>query len=404
MILCPATPYVKLAPIPRYNEARSKRRVAVTKPQMLLNRRNSLLLLFLVLAATPAVSQDTFQDVQRIVAVGDIHGDYNQLVSLLQSAGVIDRKNKWAGGKTHLVQTGDILDRGPDSRKAMDLLIDLEPQALKAGGRVHALLGNHEAMNLYGDLRYVSKEEYASYRAANSAELRDGYFNFLMDDLKQKKTPPADEAAFRQTFDQEHPLGWVEHLQAFAPQGKYGKWLRQHNAIVKINDVVFLHGGIGPKYASKTIREINETIRAELNDLARVQNGMASDDEGPLWYRGLAQGPEASLTEHVEQVLKNYDARHMVIGHTVRAAVLPRFGGRVITIDVGLSKVYGGPPALLIIESGKYYALHRGRKLDLPVEGGDVLPYLKAAAALDPPPSPIQRLVEGKGQPDFVEK
>lgn len=94
----------------------------------------------------------------------------------------------------------------------------------------------------------------------------------------------------------------------------------------------------------------------------------------------------------------------MVIGHTVRVAVLPRFGGRVITIDVGLSKVYGGPPALLMVEGGKYYALHRGHKLDLPVGGRDVLPYLRAAAALDPAPSPIQALIEGKGQPDFVEK
>jgi len=362
----------------------------------------AVLLCFLSLATLHA--QDTFQNVQRIVAVGDVHGDYTQFVNLLQSAGVIDRKAKWIGGKTHLVQTGDVLDRGPESRKAMDLLMDLESQALKAGGEVHALLGNHEAMNLYGDLRYVSKEEYASYQNGNSEQLRDAYFNLVLDDLKKKKTPPADLEAFRKTFDAEHPLGWVEHMQAFAPQGKYGKWLRQHNAIIKVNDVAFLHGGISPKYAGKSIREINETIRSELNDFSKLQNGMATDEEGPLWFRGLAQGPENGLSETVDQVLNNYGAHHIVIGHTVRVAVLPRFGGRVITIDVGLSKVYGGPPALLIVEGGKYYALHRGHKLDLPVDGGDILPYLKAAAALDPTPSPIEALIEGKAQPDFVEK
>ncbi|HLK51496.1 MAG TPA: metallophosphoesterase [Bryobacteraceae bacterium] len=371
-----------------------------------MNRRKTLLLgLFAgCVAALPAHSQDTFDKVQRVVAVGDVHGDYHQFVDVLQAAGVIDRKNKWVGGKTHLVQTGDVLDRGPDSRKVMDLLMELEIQAPKAGGAVHALIGNHEAMNIYGDLRYVSKEEYASYTNGNSEALRDAYVQYLLDDLSKKKTPPADPEAFRKQFNSEHPLGWVEHMQAFGPQGKYGKWLRQHNAILKINDAVFLHGGIGPKYAGKTIPEINDTIRAELNDFSKLQAGMAPDDEGPLWFRGLAQGAEAPLTAHVDQVLNNYGVRHIVIGHTPQVAVLPRFGGRVIVIDVGLSKVYGGPPAALIIDGGKYYALHRGKRLELPVEGGDLLPYLKAAAALDPPPSPIQSLIEGKPQPQFVEK
>lgn len=373
-------------------------------PPMYRRRAFLTALLACIFAGPEARPQDTFDNVQRVVAIGDVHGDFNQLVTVLQAAGVIDRKNKWAGGKTHLVQTGDVLDRGPDSRKAMDLLMELELAAAKAGGAVHALLGNHEAMNLYGDLRYVSKEEYASYTNGNSEQLRDAYVNFLLDDLTKKKTPAADPEAFRKQFNSEHPLGWVEHLQAFGPQGKYGKWLRQHNAIIKINDAVFLHGGIGPKYASKTIQEINETIRAELNDFSKLQTGMTADDEGPLWFRGLAQGAEAPLSEHVDQVLKNYGVRHMVIGHTPQVAVLPRFGGRVIVIDVGLSKVYGGPPAALIIEGGKYYALHRGKKLELPVEGGNLLPYLQAAAALDPTPSPIQSLIEGKPQREFVEK
>ena len=359
---------------------------------------------FFTLALPAAYPQDTFPNVARVVAIGDVHGDYNQFLGLLQASGLVDRKAKWIGGKTHLVQTGDVLDRGPDSRKVMDLLIELESQAQKAGGQVHALLGNHETMNLYGDLRYVSSEEYASYKNGGSEQLRDAYFNLVLADLTRKKTPPPDSEAFRKQFDAEHPLGWVEHMQAFAPQGKYGKWLRQHNAIIKIDDAVFLHGGISPKYAGKSIREINETIRAELNDFSKLQNGVTVDDEGPLWFRGLAQGPEDALAGHVAQVLKNYDVRHIVVGHTPRPAVLPRFRGQVITIDVGLSKVYGGPPALLIIEGGKYYALHRGHKLELPVDGGDPLPYLKAAATLDPPPSPLQPLVEGRAQPDFVEK
>jgi len=369
----------------------------------MLRRTKLLCAVFLSLfVALGGQAQDTFQNVARIVAIGDIHGDYDQLVSLLQTAEVIDGKNKWIGGKTHLVQDGDVLDRGPDSRKAMDLLMELEPQALKAGGRVDALLGNHETMNLYGDLRYVPAEEFESYRTTKSLQMRNKLADVMLEDLKRKGTPPADEDAYRKTFDQEHPLGFVERTQAFSPRGPYGRWLRQHNAIIKINDTVFLHGGISPKYADASIHEINETIRAELEDFSKLQNGMTTDDNGPLWYRGLADGPESPLAEHVDRVLAKLGAKHLVIAHTVRPIILPRFGGKVIPIDVGLSKVYGGPPDVLIIEGSKYYSLYRGRKLELPVDGGDVMPYLKAAAALDPPPSPLQPLLESKPAPAGV--
>src|SRR5205814_7174767 len=109
----------------------------------------------------------------RVVAVGDVHGDADQLVAVLRSASLIDDKGAWSGGKAHLVQTGDILDRGPDSRRAMDVLMRLEIEATKAGGAVHALIGNHEAMNVYGDLRYVSEGEIASFRDTNSAKVRE---------------------------------------------------------------------------------------------------------------------------------------------------------------------------------------------------------------------------------------
>ncbi len=261
-------------------------------------------------------------------------------------------------------------------------------------------------MNIYGDLRYVPDEEYELYRTAKSEEVRDKYFKLLVEDLKESGTPPPRGDEFRKKFDAEHPLGWVEHREAFGPEGKYGKWLLQHKVIIKINDVIFLHGGISPKYARKTMKEFNQEVQEELEDLKRLQNGMIMDQDGPLWYRGLALEPENEngLGAHVDRVLKTHEAGRMVIGHTPMVAVLPRFGGKVITIDVGLSKFFGGPPALLIIEGSKFYALHRGQRLALPAEGGSALPYLKAAAALDPPPSPIQRLIEGKVETRSSEK
>src|SRR3981081_2430132 len=133
--------------------------------------------------------------VERIVAVGDVHGDYDQLVAVLRSAGIIDEQGNWNGGKTHLVQNGDVLDRGPDSRKAMDLLMRLEKQASEAGGYVHALIGNHEAMNVYGDLRYTSPGEFAAFRDESSEKVREAAF---------QKEHPAD----REAWEKQHPLGY----------------------------------------------------------------------------------------------------------------------------------------------------------------------------------------------------
>ena len=180
-----------------------------------MNRIGALMLTLLGLVRQAPAQQDTFTGVKRIVAVGDVHGGYDEFVTILRAAGVIDGSDQWTGGATHLVQTGDLLDRGARSRKVMDLLIALEPQAKKAKGRVHALLGNHEAMNIYGDLRYVSAGEYDSYKAPDSGDLRDRAYA-KMADPAQKVNP-----AYRNKWIEEHPLGWVEHRQAFSPSGQY---------------------------------------------------------------------------------------------------------------------------------------------------------------------------------------
>src|ERR1700730_17417130 len=135
--------------------------------------------LILLMAMGPALPQtipdtdaDTFNGVRRIVAIGDVHGDYQRLLELLRTAALVDAKGAWTGGATHLVLTGDMVDRGDHSRQVLDFLMDLEHQARQAGGQLHALIGNHEAMDIYGDLRYVTKEDYSGFQAPNSKELR----------------------------------------------------------------------------------------------------------------------------------------------------------------------------------------------------------------------------------------
>jgi hypothetical protein len=367
-------------------------------------------LIALVLAATPLLAQEEarYQSGGRVVAIGDVHGDYDNFVSVLRDAGLIDAKQNWSGGRAHLVQTGDIPDRGPHTRKILDLLMKLEKQAASAKGQVHALIGNHEAMNMYGDLRYVTPEEYGEFRDGRSEEVRASFYDQALAEWKTKggSGGKTAEDAFRAQWEKEHPLGWFEHRVAYQAKGKYGKWIGSHKALLIVDDTLFLHGGVSPKYAGMTVDAINARVREELAAFEKLKGGVVMDSDGPLWYRGLAHDDEAKLAAHVDGLLAQHNIKRIAIGHSpTGAAVLPRFGGKVVLIDVGLSNVYGGPPACLVIENGAAFALHRGKKLALPSGPEGLTQYLKAAAALDPAPSPIDKLLERltRKQPAVVE-
>ena len=324
----------------------------------------------------------------RIVVVSDVHGDLAALVAILVDAGVIDNRRNWKGGTTIFVQTGDVPDRGPDSRKVMNLLIELEKQARKAGGRVHALLGNHEVMNMLGDLRYVTQEEYASYRSPFSEKLREDVFLANGDPARR------EDPLYRAAWMADKPLGWVELTQAFSKEGKYGRWLRQHDTVVKIGTTLLLHGGISPKYATLHADEINARIKTALASDSPSAETLLLDDDGPLWYRGLALGPEAELGAHVDALLAFHGVSRIVIGHTVApGVVLPRFGGKLILNDVGLSAAYGGPRSSLEITGDVVSVRHRGTLLELPTTP-DLSKYLRAARALEPSGSTLDVWME----------
>lgn len=349
----------------------------------------------LVTDAADGRAEDGWDGVARVVAVGDVHGDYGQLVAVLSDAGLVDARLRWVGGKTHLVQTGDRVDRGAESRKVMDLLMRLEKEARKAGGRVHALLGNHEAMNMLGDLRDVSPGEFTAFKSPDAQRRRSDLWERIREE-RRRDGEPAPSEEDRRRFEAEVPLGWVEHRQAFAPNGTYGAWLSRQNAVIRIGDALFLHGGLSPKYADFSLADLNDRVRRELQEPDRKTALVSQDPEGPLWYRSLAQG-DGALSSHLDGVLRRHGARRMVVGHTpTEGLVMPHFGGRVLVIDVGLARVYGGPPAALVFEGGRAFALHRGARVGLPEgEGEPVLRYVREVAALEPDPSRLKGLIEG---------
>ena len=284
-----------------------------------------------------------WNNVPRIVAIGDVHGAYDNLVVVLRNTGLVDDKLRWIGGKTHLVQNGDVVDRGADSRKCLELLMKLEKQAQRSGGRVHALIGNHEAMNILGFLDYVSEEEFASYRDSNSPALRERAFEIHYKEQKSKakandeRLTSKDEAW--EAFQSEYPLGYFEHRRAFSTKGRYGRWILGHNVTVRINGTVFSHGDWDEELAALGIGEVNQRVREEISGKAPLEGGITFHRKSPLQYRGLANVPlepvaQKNLHEKVDRILAKLQARRMVVGHTVSDGVIePRFGGKHVSID-----------------------------------------------------------------------
>ena len=289
---------------------------------------------------------------------------------------------------------GDLLDRGDDSRKVMDLLMRLQGEAAAAGGRVHVVLGNHEAMNVLGDLRYVDKGEFASYSAdedpAVRAAQKTGYL---------ARNAGATEADFDRVF----PAGFFGQRELLGPDGKYGKWLLTLPAAIIINDTVYMHGGPSTVLGNRNIAQLDVDYAAALSNYlsaesellkagliqyedsyakrpdaaqarldamaagdARVALGAAvarfrtADDDpllgpaGPNWYRGAALCNECAEADVLKPFLKLTGVKRVVVGHTVarNGTVVTRFDGAVVKLDAGMNRaVYHGHPAALISDA-----------------------------------------------------
>ncbi len=234
----------------------------------------------------------------KVAAVSDIHGQIDLFVQLLEQHQILDEAGQWLFDDGHLVVTGDVFDRGPHVTEVLWLLYDLEQQAKKQGGRVHMLLGNHEVMVLNGDLRYLDPK--------------------YIDVATALDTP----------YD-----------QLFAPATVLGDWLRSRPVVVKINGMLFLHGGIHPELVNKklTIDQINTVFNAQLvaSETAEGRDELGTflhQSSGPIWYRGYFKEPLVSDVE-IDQQLAHFGVQHIVIGHTSLQQIQARYNGKVIGID-----------------------------------------------------------------------
>ena len=354
-------------------------------------------LLVLVILSPAALADDwRVDDAGRVVAISDVHGAYEAMVETLTNAGILDDSLSWAAASTRLVIVGDMVDRGPRSRDVMDLLMRLEGEAVAAGGYVHVLYGNHESMNMIGDMRYVSKAEYAAFAADETQEQRDRWFTLW----KKRNGEGSKDALAR--FDDEFPPGFFALREAFGSNGKYGKWLLDKAIIAVINGTAFVHGGLSPLVAEIGLDGVNQGLKNDLSSymkavetLMQAEVLMPTDNyydhldivkrfppfmattkeardaiktvrdlsesamfnsDGPLWYRGNVACSAIIEEQRLANTLQVIGAERVVVGHTPtpKKQVQQRLDGLVIEVDTGmLHAYYKGSGNALVIDGGE---------------------------------------------------
>ena len=384
--------------------------------------RSGLLGLALLLAVAAPASAG------RVVAVGDIHGDLEAFRGILLEAGLLGGDGRWIAGDTTLVQTGDFLDRGPAFREMMDYLQDLQKAARRAGGNVIVLLGNHEVMNLLGDLRYVTPENYAGFADGRSENRRAAAWSKCVKQQQARAVrlglpEPRITEASQARWMEEHPPGFVEQRAALGRDGSYGRWLRGLPVIARVGDSVFLHGGVGPALAGRSVTQIRDRVKEELilferyrgylieenvvpptatlsemiqaarqelellapaegerarertRHEAALEEFLASESwylrhsSGPLWFRGLAEWSDEEIAAELPGILAGLGVRRMAVGHTPTSdrRIHSRVDGALFLIDTGMlsSHYEGGRASALEIAGDTVTALYVGERTRL---------------------------------------
>ncbi|AAN56473.1 metallophosphoesterase [Shewanella oneidensis MR-1] len=276
----------------------------------------------------PKVEADTYTHAGKIVALSDVHGQFDVMINLLKAHKIIDANNRWAFGDGHMVMTGDMFDRGHQVNEVLWFLYTLDKEAQTAGGRLHLLMGNHEQMVFRGDLRYINE------RYKTSAEL----LNRRYDALYNKDT-------------------------------EIGRWLRSKNTLVKINNLLFMHGGISPEWIERklNISDANQLFRQHLDDKKEdlKQNDLLNFlffTNGPTWYRGYFK--DALAEPDIDQILNYFKVDHIIVGHTSQDRVLGLYHNKIIAIDSSIKDGKSGE--LLLIDDDKLTrGLYKGEQVPL---------------------------------------
>lgn len=309
------------------------------------------------------------KQLKRVVAIGDLNASLEALQNILRGLHLVNRKGEWTARNTHLVQLGDIFNRGGGARAALEWLLRLKKEAPLRGSEVTVMLANHEVLTAMGGEAYCSEEEYLSFATAAQRHAWPG------------KVQKATRAIY-----QDHPKGgpilplsprvavWralnapgqSAMRRALGPRGRLGKAIRRLPVALQIGDTVFSHSALTPRWARLGIDGLNEAALQLWKEAPNFYNdlpkkSMFRDEHGPLWNRDLVVGSSAKVRQQLGSSLKRLGARRMVVGHTMTrhlkggadGVILSRHRGRIVCIDVGLGRGTPGPCTALLIEDGQ---------------------------------------------------
>ncbi len=297
-----------------------------------------------------------FQTNSRIIAIGDIHGDLGALRYNLEQNGVIDSGGDWIAGSDHLVLNGDLVNQGTDSFGVLNFVIELQKRAKVKGGFVHTILGNHEMM------------------------LAQGKFNLLS---------PQDKIYFKNSIPGNSGSEKDQLLRAFTGNSKYAEFFTHLNSIIQINEMIFVHAGLGSWAVQTDFGSVNSTVRAwfsyfqtryspDLNPRPSppletewvVHQGA---NQSPLWtsemfddLNDLAEKKERMPVSVLQQILNKFKARYVIVGHIMtrdRRISLNHslYDKAVIQTDTGNSNYHQGQISALIFENSLPKVWHSDR-------------------------------------------
>jgi hypothetical protein len=263
-------------------------------------------------------NKEVYTKVKKIAALSDIHGQYDLALELLINNEIIDKNLNWDFGKGHLVIVGDVFDRGDKVHETLLLIYKLEQQAKAKGGRVHFLLGNHEFMILHKDFRYLTEKYLKTSKLLN-----------------------------------------LDYNELYSKETVLGRWLRSKPTIIKLNDNLFVHGGISKEFLSCNdfdIENINNTMRASIE---RDKAEMKSSDfyktyygtNSLIWYRGYFR--DNLKDKDISNILKKVDSEHIVVGHCSHDKIVSLYDDKVFGVDSSIKN--GKYGELLFIKKDAYY-------------------------------------------------
>jgi hypothetical protein len=304
----------------------------------------------------------------RVVVVGDLNGHVGVLFRLLRGLRLVRASGAWSGGRAVLVQLGDVVNRGPGARAAMDLLARLQGEARAAGGDVLWILGNHEVMTTLGHEAYVCAEEYLEFatfeEVARFHEARARVVFELLGSPDRPGIVAPIEGRIR-AWEEAAAPGRAAFRSALGEAGPYGHRIRTLPVAVRLGPLCFVHGGLAPRWAALGLGGLEDEVRRVWRSRPRFYQdldprGLFRDPAGPLWYRAPCFSEARAMRAEVEEALRLVGARHLVVGHTRTDAVAPdrigqpvaRHGGRLVMADVALGAP-GEAGAVVVVERGR---------------------------------------------------